>query len=237
MNFLAFSEMAIGISLIFGFKLRPNFNRPFATTSIASFWKRWHIALVDWIRTYVFYPLLVSPMARLGAPFVLMITFLIFALWHGFTINHILYGLIQFILVFLDSRFGHIFYVNKHYKKARFVIVLKWLFFYVFLISIPGLIFRSDGLENVGRILTNLIQVDWRTSWDIFSFTKHGFLLIVSIVLINELLESRLDIKKIARYVKEASISLKLLFFFLYLTLIFIFGVWDEVNGFVYSRF
>lgn len=237
LNFLAFSEMAIGISLIFGFKLRINFNRPFATTSIIDFWKRWHITLVDWIRNYVFYPLLVSPVSKLGAPFLLLITFLTFALWHGFTLNHVFYGIIQFVLVYLDSRFGEAFGVEKNSFLGRILIFIKWLIFYIFFISIPGLIFRSENLENVYRVLKNLFEVKWNTSWEIFSFSRYGGLALIFFVIANELIETKLNVKSAARFLRRSHFSLQLIIFLLYLSVILTFGMWDDIGNFIYSRY
>lgn len=236
LNFLSFSEMAIGVSLIFGFKLKINFNRPFATTSIMEFWRRWHITLVDWIRKYVFYPLLVSPFSKVGPSGLLLIIFLIFALWHDFTWNHILYGVIQFILVFADSRFGAHFSVSGvGLWKRRGFVFFKWVFFYVFLISIPGLIFRSHDLGNVGRILMNLVSVDLSTSWSVFKLSQNSGWTILIFVAINELIESKLDVKKLALYVRKSGMVFKMLMLFAYLTLIFYFGMWEDLRHFVYS--
>ncbi len=235
LNFLAFSEMAIGVSLIFGFRLKVNFNRPFATTSILEFWRRWHITLVDWIRKYVFYPLLVSPVSKVGPSVLLLVIFLIFSLWHDFSLNHILYGVIQFILVFADSRFGARFSVSDAGVWKRGLIFIKWIFFYVVLVSIPGLIFRSNDLSNVGRILSNLVTVDWSTSWDVFKFSQYSGWGILSFILINELIESKLDLRKLALFVRDSKIIVKMGLLFVYLLIIFYFGVWDDLRNFVYS--
>lgn len=237
LNFLAFSEMAIGVSLIFGFRLKINFNRPFATTSIMEFWRRWHITLVDWIRKYVFYPLLVSPFSKVGPSGLLLVIFLIFALWHDFTLNHVLYGLIQFVLVFADSRFGARFSVSDAGIWKRGLIFFKWIFFYVVLISIPGLIFRSQDLGNVGRILMNLVSVDLSTSWSVFKLSQHGGWTILIFVALNELIESRLDVKKLALFIRNSGVVLKMLMLFVYLTIIFYFGMWEDLRHFVYSTY
>lgn len=237
LNFLAFSEMAIGVSLIFGFKLGINFNRPFATTSILEFWKRWHITLVDWIRKYVFYPLLVSPISIIGSSGILLIVFIVFALWHDFTPNHILYALIQFVLVVLESRYGSHFVVGTSGFKKIGLVFIKWVFFYVVLISVPGLIFRSPDMANVARVLHNLISVDWTTSWEVFKFSNYGGGVILAFVLINELIESKLNVKKLSIFIKESPILVKLIFLFLYLLILFYFGQWDKAGHFIYSNY
>ena len=56
-DFSAYSDMAIGLGLCFGFKFNENFNYPYIATSMRDFWKRWHISLTDWFREYVYFPL------------------------------------------------------------------------------------------------------------------------------------------------------------------------------------
>lgn len=237
LNFLSFSEMAIGLALIFGFKLRDNFNKPFATTSIAEFWKRWHITLVDWIRYYVFYPLLVSRLSFLGVHFLMLIVFVLFGLWHGFSVNHLLYGAIQFALVFLDSRYGKFFHIRSKGLSLLVLTFLKWIFFYVFLISIPGIIFRTSGLSMVRDIMENLVTRDLRSAFDIFEYVRAGMIGVFSCVVLNEVFEYFVEKKKISSHIQMSPIWLKAIYFIVYLLIIFYFGNWSDIGSFTYSRF
>ena len=93
-DFSGYSDMAIGIALLFGFKLMDNFNSPFKATSIADFWRRWHISLSKWLLDYLFKPIQLSlrHLRMMANIIALFITFLICGIWHGAGWNFILWG-------------------------------------------------------------------------------------------------------------------------------------------------
>ncbi|MEZ5926483.1 MAG: MBOAT family O-acyltransferase [Hyphomicrobiaceae bacterium] len=90
LNFAGYSDIAIGSARLLGFGIAENFNRPILSTSIVEFWRRWHITLGEWARTYVFFPAsrLVQS-ATLGA----LLSFMVIGLWHAGTIHWLAYGL------------------------------------------------------------------------------------------------------------------------------------------------
>lgn len=109
-------DIVIGLSEIFGIRLTENFARPFFATSVADYWKRWHITLGAWMRTYVFYPISLSPaFAKLGrkcrkvfgdrigkliAPSLAsFITFFLLGLWHGAGWKYVVYGIYMAVFV------------------------------------------------------------------------------------------------------------------------------------------
>ena len=93
-DFSGYSDMAIGIALLLGFKLMDNFNSPFKATSIADFWRRWHISLSKWLLDYLFKPIQLSMRSlRMAANITaLFVTFLVCGIWHGAGWNFILWG-------------------------------------------------------------------------------------------------------------------------------------------------
>jgi alginate O-acetyltransferase complex protein AlgI len=89
-----YSDMAIGLALMFGFHFPENFNYPYVAESITDFWKRWHITLVAWFRDYVFFPMSFRrPIWRIHLN--LVIVFLLCGLWHEASWNFIIWGLIH----------------------------------------------------------------------------------------------------------------------------------------------
>ena len=86
-------DIAIGAARLLGVSLPENFRRPFAASSIADYWRRWHITLQAWIRDYVFFPLAGSSVgAATGAYPLIFLTFAILGAWHGLSWNFLLYG-------------------------------------------------------------------------------------------------------------------------------------------------
>ena len=90
-DFSGYSDMAIGISKMFGYSFPENFNFPYISTSISEFWRRWHISLGTWFREYIYFPLGGS---RKGNPYLnLFIVFLVTGIWHGANWTFIVWGL------------------------------------------------------------------------------------------------------------------------------------------------
>jgi len=94
-DFNAYSTIAVGAARVLGFSLMENFNTPYFATSIADFWRRWHISLSTWFRDYVYIPLGGNRKGK-GRKYVnLMITFLVSGLWHGAAMNFVVWGAIH----------------------------------------------------------------------------------------------------------------------------------------------
>ena len=91
-DFAGYSLIAIGAARIMGIELMENFRRPYFATSIADFWRKWHISLSTWFRDYIYFPCGGSRCSKIKVYRNLMITFLISGLWHGAAYNFILWG-------------------------------------------------------------------------------------------------------------------------------------------------
>lgn len=95
-QFAGYSEVAIGLSLLLGFKITENFNSPFLAQNIADFWKRWHISLSEWCRDYVFYPFL--GMTRNSIISIVM-SMLVLSAWHEISFRFLLWGSLHAIAI------------------------------------------------------------------------------------------------------------------------------------------
>jgi len=99
-DFSGYSDIAIGIGILFGVKLPENFNRPYLKTNITAFWQSWHITLSNWVRFYVFTPLSRFLLTRKPKPSPTLVilssqmsTMIIIGLWHGVTVNFLIWGI------------------------------------------------------------------------------------------------------------------------------------------------
>lgn len=89
-NFSAYSDIAIGLSRLFGIKVRENFNYPFLAQNVQEFWRRWHMSLGNWLIEYIYLPFV----RNTGKPFIAMIVaFMLVGLWHTVSVNYLLWGL------------------------------------------------------------------------------------------------------------------------------------------------
>jgi D-alanyl-lipoteichoic acid acyltransferase DltB (MBOAT superfamily) len=91
-DFSGYSDMALGSAQVMGFRLMENFDRPYAASSVADFWRRWHISLTTWFRDYVYIPLGGSRVGGARHHLNLFLTFLISGLWHGASWTFVIWG-------------------------------------------------------------------------------------------------------------------------------------------------
>ncbi|WP_141499634.1 MBOAT family O-acyltransferase [Paenibacillus luteus] len=132
-DFSGYSDMAIGLGLMFGFRFNENFNRPYTAQSITDFWRRWHISLSTWFRDYVYIPLggnRKGPWKQLRN---IMIVWLLTGIWHGASWNFLLWGLyFGVILVFekwLGLRWLERMPASVRHLYALLLILIGWVFF------------------------------------------------------------------------------------------------------------
>ena len=91
-DFSAYSDMAIGLAALLGYRFPPNFNQPYRAQSLQDFWRRWHISLSSWLRDYLYKPLGGSRGGRLMTVRNLMITMLLGGIWHGAAWKFVAWG-------------------------------------------------------------------------------------------------------------------------------------------------
>jgi len=111
-QFAGYSDIAIGLSMLFGFKIIENFNYPFLAKNIAEFWKRWHISLSSWCREYVFYPFL--GITR-NATISIIISMIVLGIWHEISIRYLLWGFLHALAI----NVWHKYETTKWHKKLR----------------------------------------------------------------------------------------------------------------------
>ena len=132
-DFSGYSDMAIGLGLILGFKFPENFNYPYISKSITEFWRRWHITLSTWFKEYVYIPLGGNRKSKGRTFFNLFVVWFLTGFWHGASWNFILWGLyfcllliiektfLQRLLDKLPKAFSHIYFI--------FFILIGWFIF------------------------------------------------------------------------------------------------------------
>ncbi|MCM1539043.1 MAG: MBOAT family protein [bacterium] len=146
-DFYGYSLMAIGLGRMLGFCIPENFRFPYMAASVSEFWRRWHITLGTWFRTYIYIPLGGN---RNGLPRTIRNLFFVWALtglWHGASWNFILWGLLFFVLIALEKLF-----LGKVFTKCRFLGHL----YIIVLIPVTWIIFSITDLPSLGVYLTRL---------------------------------------------------------------------------------
>lgn len=183
-DFSGYTDVAIGSARLFNINLTQNFNNPYLATSVADFWRRWHISFSRWILDYVFEPLQMKfrNWGKWGTASGLLITFILAGLWHGASWNYILFGLCHG--VYLSAAFIYK-PLQKKIKKRFFLqkpeILNIWQMFVTFnLISFAWIFFRANNLSDAWYIINNLFvfnSIDYSNYGLIFDYFREYILL------------------------------------------------------------
>lgn len=150
-DFSAYSDMAIGLGRMFGFKFLENFNHPYTALSIQDFWRRWHISLSTWFRDYLYIPLGGNRLSTFNTYRNLLIVFFLTGLWHGASYNFIIWGLLHGTFLILE-RVGFQRTLDRIPKFFRSL--------YVILIVLVGWVFfRAADLPQAFSFLTKMFII------------------------------------------------------------------------------
>lgn len=112
-DFSGYSDMAIGIGRMMGFKLPENFNSPYTSGSITEFWRRWHITLGKWMRNYLYIPLGGNRISSGRTYMNLWLVFVASGLWHGASWNFVIWGAYHAAFWYLSEPFSSAFIIES----------------------------------------------------------------------------------------------------------------------------
>ena len=207
-DFSGYSEMAVGLGLMFGFRLPVNFNTPFKALSMIDFWKRWHITVTKFFMLYLYAPfsLFLNRISKLNYSYNLMfliifptmVTFFVSGLWHGADWKFIYFGLVNGLCLIIN-------HLWKIYKMPKIPSLFAW-FLTMVGVLVSFVFFRADNTSEALKLLSImfnpfLIEIpswmaflfsDYNASYSILSFFSSGtftlkFLIIIFISFILSL--------------------------------------------------
>lgn len=138
-DFSGYSDMAIGIGYMLGFKFPENFNYPYISTSVKEFWRRWHISLSSWFRDYVYIPLGGNRKGKLRSYINQIIVFFLCGLWHGASLMFVFWGLYHGLFLTIEKMFPKLIEKLPRILKHCYV-VLMFMFGWV--------LFRSNNMTQ-----------------------------------------------------------------------------------------
>ena len=157
-DFSGYSDMAIGLALIMGFKLGLNFNSPYKSRNLTEFWRRWHISLSTWLRDYVYIPLGGNRKGTFRTYVNNFLTMLIGGLWHGAMWKFVFWGAMHGVGLAIHKAFLP---VLRKIPDNWFTIFISWLLTFLY-VSILWIFFRAASFEDSILIFTNIFEnFDW----------------------------------------------------------------------------
>ena len=162
-DFSGYSDMAIGIALLMGFKLSVNFRTPYKSASITEFWKRWHISLSTWLRDYLYISLGGNRKGKIRMYFNLFITMLLGGLWHGASWKFVIWGTLHGIQLVIERIFKDYIRLPKN-KIIRFFSVILTFHFVAFC----WIFFRAKDFSVAFQVISNIANLqlkpeEWKT--------------------------------------------------------------------------
>jgi D-alanyl-lipoteichoic acid acyltransferase DltB (MBOAT superfamily) len=240
-DFSGYTDMALGIGRMLGYELKENFNIPFRSESVSDYWRRWHISLISWFTTYVFYPVAyrLRSLKKMAAVIGLSLTFFVSVIWHGIGITFFAWAFCHAIYLSFEvftkkyrqgisERFN-----GKLYKMLGVFVVFNAVCF-------SNIFFRSESISRAVQLVRNefsdFIPTDWLRDFiaplavgghqiDKFNFSSTIILLIAFL-----LFERKINM------VSE-SVNFNVKYVVVCILLIMTFGIFDSGTRFIYMQF
>lgn len=231
-DFSGYSDMAIGLGKIIGFKFPENFNNPYISQSISEFWRRWHITLSDWMKDYLYIPLggnRVKSKARLYLN--LIIVFLISGFWHGAEWTFIIWGAWHGLFLILDRLF-----LNKVLKKIG---LFNRIFLNYLVVLVGWVFFRSNGMQEASIYLKRMFTYSSGTTNCPTNVEFISFLILAAVISFIGITSFGQKIQKWI-YSEHNTLNSNTIMFFISSIFLFICAAFitaSDFNPFIYFRF
>jgi len=179
-DFSGYTDIAIGVGLLLGFKLPINFNSPYKAVNITDFWRRWHISLSTWLRDYLYFTLGGNRKGKILRYINLLITMILGGLWHGANYRFIIWGAIHGVTLAFHKLWLEIF---KKKKNGNFFTRIAGVFITFNIVCFSWIFFRAHNMKAVNEMLSQitnsfgltLIPEIVRSYWIVFTILFAGF--------------------------------------------------------------
>ena len=228
-DFSGYSDMAIGLGRMFGFKFPENFRYPYESVSITDFWRRWHMTLSTWFKEYLYIPLGGNRRGLARQALNLFIVWALTGFWHGAGWNFVMWGLYYFAILLIEKIFL-LKALDKLPKLLRHVYALL-------LIVIGWVIFASDDTSVMLPYLGSLFGANGALGgMDVYTFTTRAVLIVICCIASTEL-PKRIFVSCTGAMNEKAAFVLKSVLTLALLALSMIFLIGDSYNPFLYFRF
>lgn len=230
-DFSGYSDMAIGLALIMGFKLGLNFDSPYQSKNLTEFWRRWHISLSSWLRDYVYIPLGGNRKGTIRTYVNNFLTMLIGGLWHGAAWKFIFWGAMHGVGLAIHKACSPIL---KLVKDNWFTIFVSWLITFIY-VSLLWVFFRAESFEDSVLIIKNIfVNWDWNQIPQFFEVRLEWCVMMIVIIVLHFIPQSIAD-KCQVLFVKSPWI-VKLICFLAVVQLVITY-MSEEVAPFIYFQF
>lgn len=230
-DFSGYSDMAIGLGLMFGFRFLENFNYPYISKSITEFWRRWHISLATWFKLYLYIPLGGNRKGAVRTYWNLFAVFLVTGIWHGAAWSYVAWGIWNGIFIVIERFFG----LDKDKNDRWYVGAAKHV--YAFFAIVWGMIiFRAESLSYAYEYICRMLHIDVTKHLPDYDYgvnNKFAIMLIVGLICAMPVCRNLIYIKY-ERKVQRTLVNIWLFLLFFWSTISLAASTY---NPFIYFRF
>ena len=225
-DFSGYSDMAIGLGRIFGFKFIENFNYPYLSKSIAEFWRRWHMSLGSWFRDYVYIPLGGNRVKPARWVFNTLVVWMLTGLWHGAAWNFVLWGLLYAAFLLIEKWVPALQKMPTIFRRI-----------YVLLVVVLGFVLfnaadLNQAMSDIGGMF-GFGNVPFVNTETLYYLRSYGLLFVAALIGATPLVKTVAG--KISQ--KTVGVVLEILVMLLLLVLCTAYLVDGSFNPFLYFRF
>ena len=246
-DFSGYSDIAIGAAQVMGFRLRDNFNRPFHSTSMIEFWRRWHMSLMSWFRDYVYIPLGGNRVGKWSWYYNIFFTFTLSGLWHGAGWGYVLWGSLNgCYLIFSDwtknlRKKGIQGIRLNRFPKFHHGLQIAFTFL---LFCFTLIIFRSKSLSDAFYVITHLgaglgssegIKMSMKTLYDL-GMDRYQLIFALIPIVIMELVERVEPLRNMRQMFSSKPILFRWAMYYLIILFLIFFGEYND-QAFIYFQF
>lgn len=240
-DFSGYTNMALGAARMLGFQLKENFHFPLRATSIAEFWRRWHVSLISWFTNYIYYPIVykIRKHAQLAVLTGVFVTFMVSGFWHGIGFTFLLWAACHILYIWF-GRFAAAFqskgkssYLSFFYKLCRVFVVFS-------AVSFSNIFFRAHSATQAFQLIQEGIVrfIPNNLLDDVIAPLAHGGTqmeqfnsIVTMIILLLVVLFERV------LYAKAKEEKLSIPFVVMCLLVIMLFGIFNSGERFIYMQF
>ncbi len=261
-DFSGYTDMARGVAQVLGFNISINFNQPYLAVSVSDFWRRWHISLSNWLRDYIYYPLLRNNFFRKipgKLQLAFLITFGISGLWHGPSFHYVvwggLHGLYLALLVWLEkpNQALQAFFSRIHLSGpfhlfnvvgTFFLVCFAWIFFRanhlndsLFIINKIAHNLDLNGLKQLADLLGVTLGNNYPVKLMLPNLSGLWIVLILALqIVFAEIVQTILGSQKLSRQFASLPFAARWFGYYALVAMILVFGVAD-ISKFIYFQF
>lgn len=238
-DFDALSNIAIGSARLLGLGMPKNFNSPYLALNLKDFWRRWHISLSSWFKDYLYIPLGGNRKGTFRKYLNLVIVFLVSGIWHGNTLNFIIWGLLHGVIQVIEDLLFKPFNNVKVHKITEVILKFLGMVFNFIIVTFLWLIFRCQTMGEVINIINRLF-ISQPFNYELIGITLTEVYWIVFIIItmfILDILRYKFDMINLFN---KQFFLIRWIIYAVLIVMFLIFGVYGgsfEVGDFIYQFF